>query len=63
MKKLLILTSIGLMLFGSTNFAFAGTHVSEMAITKGGQQVAECAQSMDLGISKCLDLSECNNEM
>lgn len=63
MKKLLILTAIGLMLFGSTNFAFASTHVSEMAVAKGGQHIAQCAKNMDNGVSDCLELPECLNEM
>lgn len=63
MKKFLFLTVVGLMLLGSSTSVFAGTHVSEMAISKGGVHVARCAKTMSKGVSACLNLPECQNEM
>lgn len=60
MKKLLSITIVGMALLASSNSVFAANAVSEMATTKGGQHVAECAQKMDRGISECASLPECN---
>ena len=55
MKKYLAVTALGLLLAAtSTSPAFAANKVSELATTKGGQSVAECAQKMNKGISECL---------
>jgi len=47
-----------IMAFSST--AFASTEVSQMAIEKGGQAVAQCAQLMDKGVSECALMPICN---
>ena len=51
MKKLLTITIMALSLFIFAGSAFAASAVSEIATTKGGKQVAECAQMMERGIS------------
>ncbi|HSQ34306.1 MAG TPA: hypothetical protein VLM81_05470 [Peptostreptococcaceae bacterium] len=63
MKKLLSITLVGMALLASSTSAFAVNKVSEMATTKGGQHVAECAQKMDKGISECLQMLECKDGM
>lgn len=63
MKKLLSMMVIGIMFLGSANTSFAANHVSQMATEKGGRHVAECAQTMDLGVSECVQLPECQDEM
>lgn len=63
MKKILSLAVVGFALFASTNSVFAANHVSEMATTKGGQHVAECAQMMDKGVSECAKAVECEEGM
>lgn len=63
MKKLLSITLVGMALLSSSNSAFAANKISEMATTKGGQHVAECAQKMDTGISECLQMLECKDGM
>ena len=59
MKKLLTIALTGVMLLSFSGFAFAANAVSEMATTKGGKHVAECAQSMDKGVSECAKAPEC----
>ncbi|KJS88766.1 MAG: hypothetical protein JM58_00365 [Peptococcaceae bacterium BICA1-8] len=59
MKKLLTSALTGVMLLSFSGFAFAANAVSEMATIKGGQHVAECAQSMDKGVSECAKAPEC----
>lgn len=59
MKKILSVAVLGVILLASTNSAFAANNVSRMAVSKGGQQVAQCAQSMDRGISDCVQMLEC----
>jgi len=63
MKKFLSLAIAGIILIGSSNSIFASNHVSEMATTKGGLKIAECAQKMDKGISECVQMTECMDEM
>ncbi|CAH2215059.1 hypothetical protein [Tepidibacter aestuarii] len=63
MKKLLSIAIGGMVLFSSSSLTFAASHVSQMATTKGGQHVAECAQKMDKGVSECAQLTECQKEM
>lgn len=53
MKKLLSVTILTTLLLTSTVLGFAANNVSKMATTNGGQQVAECAQNMDRGVSSC----------
>jgi hypothetical protein len=60
MKKLLSITIVGMALLASSNSVFAANAVSKMATTKGGQHVAECAKTMNKGISECAKLPECN---
>lgn len=59
MKKLLSVAVCTFVLLASSSFVFAGNLVSEMAVTKGGQHVAECAQKMDRGVSACARHTEC----
>jgi hypothetical protein len=59
MKKLLSITIVGMALLASSNSVFAANAVSTMATTKGGQDIAQCAKTMDKGISECAKLPEC----
>ncbi|WP_366922550.1 hypothetical protein MFMK1_003014 [Metallumcola ferriviriculae] len=56
MRKLKIISSVSLLavsLFAFSGNAFAANMVSKMAVEKGGQAVAQCAQTMDKGVSQC----------
>lgn len=59
MKKLLSVAILGVVLFASSNSVLAANNVSRMAVNMGGQSVAECAQSMDRGVSQCAKAPEC----
>lgn len=63
MKKLLSIAIVGMALLTSSNSVFAANAVSEMATTKGGQDIAQCAQEMDRGVSECAKLPECADGM
>jgi len=63
MKKLLSITLVSMAILASSNSAFAANSISEMANTKGGQHIAECAKKMDKGISECLEMLECKTGM
>jgi hypothetical protein len=63
MKKLLSTSILAITLFASSTEVFAANLVSEMATTKGGIHVAECAQKMDRGISDCAKHIECTKGM
>lgn len=63
MKKLLIVFTTTALTLTFASFAFAGNAVSEMATTKGGQHVAECAQNMDKGVSECAQMTVCQHVM
>ncbi|KGK88384.1 hypothetical protein DP73_12885 [Desulfosporosinus sp. HMP52] len=60
MKKVFTIITTGFMVLAFSSTAFASTAVSEMATNKGGQSVAECAQTMDNGVSKCAQMPFCN---
>lgn len=60
MKKIFTIITTGFMVLAFSSSAFASTAVSEMAITKGGQAVAQCAQTMDKGVSECAQMPICN---
>lgn len=60
MKKILAAAILGIALLSSTGTAFAATHVSQLAVTEGGRTVAACAQSMDKGVSSCINMTTCN---
>jgi len=60
MKKIITIITTGLMILAFSSTAFASTTVSEMAINKGGQAVAQCAQTMDKGVSECAQMPICN---
>ncbi|MFZ5946244.1 MAG: hypothetical protein ACOYVD_19310 [Bacillota bacterium] len=60
MKKLFSVALVGIFLLSFSGSAFAANAVSQMAVTKGGRHVAQCAQSMDKGISECAKMPECN---
>lgn len=61
MKKLLTFSLAALTIFAFSSVAFAGTAVSEMALAKGGQAVAECAKMMNTGIAECAKMLTCNH--
>ncbi|MDF2543620.1 MAG: hypothetical protein K0S47_3338 [Herbinix sp.] len=60
MKKLIAITIFSLTLISSSSTAFAANHVSQMAVSKGGRSVAECAQMMEKGVSSCVTDTGCN---
>lgn len=60
MKKLFAVALLGIVLLGSSQTAFAANNVSEMAVTKGGRHIAECAQMMERGISECVTSTGCS---
>lgn len=60
MKKLFAIAILGVTLLSASSTAFAANNVSQLATTKGGRSVAECAQMMDKGISECVTASGCN---
>ena len=60
MKKIFTIITTGFMIMAFSNTAFASTAVSQMATTKDGQAVAQCAQTMDKGISQCAQMPNCN---
>ncbi|MBS4537359.1 hypothetical protein GOQ27_02735 [Clostridium sp. D2Q-11] len=59
MKKLLSIAIVGIVLMASSNSVFAANNISNMAVSKGGQHVVQCAQHMDKGISDCVQMVEC----
>ena len=60
MKKLFAIAILGVALLSASSTAFAANNVSQLATTKGGRSVAECAQMMGKGISECVNTSGCN---
>ena len=60
MKKIFTIITTGFMIMAFSSPAFASTEVSQMAIEKGGQAVAQCAKSMDKGVSECAQMPICN---
>ncbi|GAB6153564.1 hypothetical protein JCM17380_23140 [Desulfosporosinus burensis] len=60
MKKIFTIITTGFMIMAFSNAAFASTAVSQMATNKGGQAVAQCAQTMDKGVSQCAQIPICN---
>ena len=60
MKKLVAIAILSVTLLSSSGTAFAANNVSQLAVTKGGQSVAECARNMDRGISSCVNMSACD---
>lgn len=63
MKKALLVTLVGSFFLISTSNVFAANHISEMATTKSGKHVAQCAKTMDKGVSECVDMTECDKTM
>lgn len=61
MKKLKIALATGLFLLAFAGNAMASNAVSQMAGEFGGQAVAECARTMDLGVSECAQMTICNH--
>ena len=59
MKKLVSIALLGVIFMASSNSVLAANSISNMATTKGGQHVAECAQKMDKGVSQCVQAPEC----
>jgi hypothetical protein len=59
MKKILSVSALVITLLSASTQVFAANHVSEMATSKGGRHIVECAQKMDKGISECAKLDEC----
>jgi len=60
MKKIIALAIAVVVMSTSTMFVFADNAVSNMAVEKGGRQVAACAQSMDKGVSACAKMDQCS---
>lgn len=60
MKRMTIILMTGLFLISFAGNAMASTAVSQMAVENGGQTVALCAQTMDLGVSECAQIPNCN---
>lgn len=58
-KSLFILLATIVIFAASPKQAYAANMVSEMAVNKGGQAVAECARTMEKGISECAKALEC----
>lgn len=63
MKNIIKVVLTATMLLSFSTGAFASTAVSDMALAKGGQHVAECAQMMDKGVSECAQMPECGMQM
>jgi len=61
MKKLAVLALSFTLVLTISGTVFAATNVSEMAVNKGGQHVAECAKTMSKGISECVKMGVCNH--
>lgn len=59
MKKLVYVAVFALALMLTTPQVFAANNVSQMAVLKGGQAVAQCARTMERGVSECVKLSVC----
>lgn len=59
MKKIISIAVFSIVLLSSSSTAFAANNVSQMAVNKGGQHVAECARKMDRGISDCVRMTDC----
>ena len=59
MKKTIAASILSLLLITSGSQAFAANAVSNMATEKGGLSVAECAKTMDRGVSECARHIEC----
>ena len=60
MKKIFTIITTGCMVLAFSGTAFASTAISEMAINKGGQALAQCAKAMDKGVSECALMPICN---
>ena len=61
MKKIITVAATFVILLTFSSSAFAANAVSQMATTKGGQHVAQCAQTMEKGISECAKMPLCEN--
>lgn len=59
MKKIVTLFLVGALMIASSAMVFAENAVSNMAVTNGGQALAECAKAMNKGISECAVMPEC----
>ena len=59
MKRFFTVCAAAAMVMAASSVAFAGNNVSQMAVEKGGQHIAECARMMDKGISECARMAEC----
>lgn len=59
MKKIITIATTFALLLTFSSTAFADNAVSQMATTKGGQHVAQCAKTMEKGVSECAQLTIC----
>lgn len=59
MKKTIAAGMLSLLIIASGSQSFATNAVSSMATEKGGRAVAECAQTMNRGVSECARHVEC----
>jgi len=61
MKKIFTATLLSLAILASAAPAFAANNVSQAAVNCGGKMVAQCAQTMERGVSGCLQGTGCND--
>ncbi len=59
MKKFLSVSALSLLILAASSSTFAANNVSNIATQKGGQHVAECAQTMERGVSECAKVNIC----
>ncbi|MDK9711113.1 hypothetical protein [Acidaminobacter sp.] len=59
MKKTIAASILSLLLITYGSQAFASNAVSNMATNNGGLSVAECAKTMDRGVSVCAQHDAC----
>lgn len=62
MKKMIMAATIVLSLTLFSGAAFAANPVSRMAVEKGGEHIAHCAQMMERGVSK-MATGNCDHHM
>jgi hypothetical protein len=60
-RTLSVIALVALFVLAVPNVAFAApnenaSHVANCAIMMGGQHIAECAQTMDKGVSECAQM-------
>jgi len=61
MKKIITATLLSLTLLAAAAPAFAANNISQAAVSCGGRHVAQCAQTMERGVSACLQGDGCSD--